>query len=405
MRGKKMDGFPTREQALKDFFESWSCQEEIEYIPLEEAAWRVTARALHSVNTLPVVRSSACDGIAVDAARFAGGVPDYTGWKLGEDFVRADTGDDFDDRFDAVIPIEEADLEGDRLVFLSPDLDIKPGSNVNPRGSTIQEGELLVGANLPLRPVDLAALAMGGIAVVPVRKRPKVAFLPTGSELVPPQVRPARGQNVDTNSVMVRHQLVRMGAEPLIFPITSDDPEALRRRLREALAMADLVILNAGTARGGEDFSVSLLEEEGKLIHHYVSAAPGRPMALAVIDGKPVINLPGPSLAAFFGMNWCVRAVINRFLHLPMQRRPRIRGVLMEDIRTNPNMAILCKLRVEAEDGEYRFYPLSFHSGTMPQCLTSSAMYVSDVGESLLEKGTVIEAELLRDASCLEGGE
>ena len=198
---------------------------------------------------------------------------------------------------------------------------------------------------------------------------------------------------------------MRMGAEPLIFPITSDDPEALRRRLREALAMADLVILNAGTARGGEDFSVSLLEEEGKLIHHYVSAAPGRPMALAVIDGKPVINLPGPSLAAFFGMNWCVRAVINRFLHLPMQRRPRIRGVLMEDIRTNPNMAILCKLRVEAEDGEYRFYPLSFHSGTMPQCLTSSAMYVSDVGESLLEKGTVIEAELLRDASCLEGGE
>ena len=156
MRGKKMDGFPTREQALKDFFESWSCQEEIEYVPLEEAAWRVTARALHSVNTLPVVRSSACDGIAVDAARFAGGVPDYTGWTLGEDFVRADTGDDFDDRFDAVIPIEEADLEGDRLVFLSPDLDIKPGSNVNPRGSTILEGELLVEANLPLRPVDLA---------------------------------------------------------------------------------------------------------------------------------------------------------------------------------------------------------------------------------------------------------
>ena len=403
MRGRKMDGFPTREEALRDFFDSWSCGEEVEYVPLEEAAWRVTAQALYSVNTLPVCRASACDGIAVEAARFAGGAPDYTSWAPGEDFVRADTGDDFDDRFDAVIPIEEVDLGADgRLTFLSPDLEIRPGTNVNPRGSTVREGELLAEADSVLRPVDLAALAMGGIAVVPVRKRPRVAFLPSGSELVPPQVRPRRGENVDTNSVMVRHQLLRMGAEPLMFPITPDDPEALRRRLREALSMADVVLLNAGTARGGEDFSASLLAEEGRIVHHYVAAVPGRPMALAVIGGKPVINLPGPSMAAFFGMNWCVRAVIDRFLRLPMQRRPRVRGVLMEDLRTHPGLAVLCRLRAVERDGAVAFYPLSPHTDRMARCLTSNALYVSDVGESLLRKGAVIEAELLRDRSCLE---
>jgi len=403
MRGKRIDGFPTREQALRDFFKAWTPKEKIELVPLTEAAWRIIARALFSVNTLPVYRVSSCDGIAVKSSLFEKGMPDYQIWREGIEFVRADTGDDFDDAFDAVIPIEEADLTEDGCVsFISPDVEVACDSNVRPRGSTLREGDLLVKQNMPLRPTDLANLAMGGISMVPVWKKPRVAFIPTGSELIPQGGRPKRGENVDTNSVMVWQMLIRMGADPIMFPIIPDNPSELKERLAEALSIADVVILNAGTAKGREDYNYSILGHEGNLIHHYIAAAPGRPLAMAVVYGRPVINLPGPTIAAFFGMDWCIRAVVNRFLHTPIQRRPRIKGVLMEDIHSTPHMAILCRLNAVKAANGYELYPLSFQAMSLAQCMASNAMYVCDVGESVRHKGEILEVELLRGEEYLE---
>lgn len=404
MRGKQIEGFVTREQALRDFFAAWEPEQRAEQVPLGQASGRVSAAEVRSVLTLPVYRISACDGIAVSAARFQNEKDRYSGWREGVDFARADTGDDFDDRFDAVIPIEEVDFAADGgIAFISPDLEIEAGANVRPRGSTLREGDLLLEANLPIRPMDLASLAMGGAAMIPVWRKPRVAFIPTGSELVPPGSRPRRGENIDSNSVMVRHMLPEFGAEPLVFPIVPDVPEALERCLREALRQADIVIMNAGTAKGSEDFSARLLGASGRLIHHYIAAAPGRPMALAVVDKKPVINLPGPAMAAFFGMAWCVRASVNRFLNVPNVRRQRIVGRLTEDIRSTPHMATL--IRIDARQGAdgYEFQPLSFHRAGLPLCLISNAMYVCEVGECGKSEDDSIEAELLRGAEYLEG--
>ncbi len=402
MRGKKIDGFPSREQALKDFFAAWQPNDSIEYVPLCESEGRITAQALVSKVTLPVYRSSACDGIAVRSSDFSGGFPDYRDWKIGRDFARADTGDDFADAFDAVIMIEEVDLTEDGGVgYISPDIRVQAGTNVEPAGGTIKEGDLLVGAGISIRPQDMAAMALGGVDMVPVWRRPKVAFLPTGSELVPPGIRPARGQNIDTNSLFVRRSLLHMGAEPILFPITPDDPALLKERLVRALEMADLVILNAGTAKGDEDFSFRLLGENGMLIHHYIAMAPGRPMALAVANGKPVINLPGPSLAALNGMNWCVQAAVNLWLHRPNQKKPRVKGVLMEDISSTPHMAILCMMNVAEENGTYFIYPVSMSDHNSAELLTADAIYVSEIGESTRAKGEMIEVELMRGLEYL----
>ena len=396
MRGRKMDGLPTREQVLRDFFAAWTPEESVEHVPLQDAAWRITAEPLFSVNTIPVVRASGSDGIAVRSADFASGMPDYTTWREGEDFVRADTGDDFDDRFDAVIAIEEVDLVGDgRIAFISPDVCVSSGSGVRKAGSTVRSGEKLIDADMPLRPVDLAALAMGGIAMVPVRKKPRVAFIPTGSELVPQGFAPRRGENVDANSIMVKNLLIKMGAQPLMFPIVRDEPEPLRQALHRALGSADIVIMNAGTAKGGEDFTFRLLGE-GRLIHHYVAAAPGRPLGLAVIDGKPVINLPGPTLGAFFGMDWCVRAAVYRFLHQPMPKRPTVKAVLTADLKTSPHMDNMCRIDIRRTASGYEATPLNFHAQGAPVCLASAGMYISPVGESFIAKGETIEVELLR---------
>ena len=147
--------------------------------------------------------------------------------------------------------------------------------NVRSAGSTLKPGELLIEAGLPIRPTDLAALIMGGITLVEVYRKPKVAFIPTGSELIPAGLKPFRGKNVDTNSLMVKHQLIEMGAEPILFPIIEDVPAELSDALDAALRFADIVVINGGSSKGGEDFNEKLLEKKGKLIQHRIAAAPG----------------------------------------------------------------------------------------------------------------------------------
>ena len=114
MGEKIMHGFPSREQALADFFAAWEPSEEsqaVELVTLDEAYGRIVARDLVSANTLPVVRASACDGIAVRSADFVDGLPDTSSLRMGREFVRADTGDDFPDEYDAVIMIEKAAVQ------------------------------------------------------------------------------------------------------------------------------------------------------------------------------------------------------------------------------------------------------------------------------------------------------
>lgn len=402
MKEKKITGLPERRKALADFFAAWEPQDMEEYIPLDEAIGRVTTKDLFSVNTLPVFRSSAMDGIAVQSAQFAEGMPDYTKWVLGVDYARADTGDDFDDRFDAVIAIENVTLDGEKVTYIEPDVKVHAGSSVNPKGSSLKEGDLLLGKNMPIRPTDLAALAMGGAMMVPVWKQPKVAFIPTGTELVPPNMRPERGQNVDTNSIMVRETLKELGAEPVIFPIIPDEPKSLENAMDMALKDCDMVIINAGTAKGEDDWNARMMEERGTLIHHYIAAVPGRPMALAVIEGKPVINMPGPTMASFFGCEWCINACVARFLHTPVRMRETVRATVMEDIHAPRPMALLIRMDVFETEQGYICYSKPFRKNSLPASMTSNAMYISEIGEDFIPKGTELEVTLLRGREFIE---
>lgn len=394
------DELPSREQALADFFEAWQPSDQqlgIELVPLQHAIGRVTAEPLRSLNTIPVVRASAMDGIAVRSTDFADGMPDTSAWRYGRDYVRADTGDDFPDEFDATIAIENVTINDDESVTLSPKLEpVHAGDNVRPAGSAVQEGVLLMKAGLPVRATDLAALAMGGVVMVPVRRKPRVAFIPTGSELVPAGITPRRGQNVDTNSLMVQQMLTEYGAEPVVFPIVYDNPQKLEDAFDRALATCDVVVLNGGSAVGSEDFNVQLMQRRGQVVHHYIAAVPGRPMMLAVCDGKPVIDLPGPTLAAYFGTQWCLQAVVARFLGTPVVQNPTVLATLDDDVRFPPVMAMIARCRVyHASDGQLMVHVFNMR-GELPQCMASNAQYVSPIGQGGLQKGEQIEVELLR---------
>lgn len=396
-----MEEHVTRARALELLFGVWTPEISTETIPVEDAYGRVLAKDYYAVHGIPVVRASGMDGVAVMSERFKDGVPDMTGWKKGEDYVRADTGDDFDDKFDAVIKIEDVTILPEGGLMLRDGVEVTPGMCVRGPGSTFQAGTKLTNKGLPLRGTDLAALVMGGITEVEVVRRPCIGFIPTGSELIPAGAPLKRGCNYDTNSIIARHMLLELGAEPLCYPIVRDDKALLKPALEKALAECDAVIINGGSSKGDEDYNTRLLESEGKLLFHWVLAGPGRPVGVSICSGKPVINLAGPSVGMIFGMNWCVRAVVCGFLGLPVPEREKVRATLTADLRCAPRFDFLNLVEVLRDGEKYYVEPRDRGKTPLPMILTSNALFISPAGESLYPAGTEIEVELLRDRSLL----
>ena len=281
--------------------------------------------------------------------------------------------------------------------------DLRPGDGVNPCGSIVRADEVLASARTRLTPELVASLAVGGHAQVRVLTGPRVAFIPTGSELVPFGTYPRRGQNLEANSLLVRGMLKTWGAEVVCYPIVRDDEEALEAALDRALAAADIVLVNGGSSRGEEDFNSRLLERRGAYFRHGVRAVPGRPVGIALIDGKPVVNVPGPVLAAFLSMDWLVRGLVAHYQGVPMPRRPVVRARLSEDVSKPEAFERLVRVSLAPDgDGGYVCAPLP-QPMTLAQTLRSSdGMLALPIGAARAEAGGVFDVELLRPLELIE---
>ena len=393
---KDFSNSKTKAEGLKILFEKCPQGKQSEVVSISEAIYRIPTQSIYSINTLPVIRASMMDGIAVSSALFKEGMPDTSKWVQGNEYMRADTGDDFDDRYDAIIAIENVSFDEMGRLKLSEDIKVKEGTCVRGRGSTIKEGDLVLQAGMPIRPSDLGALAMGGITEVPVLKKPIVAFIPTGSELVPAGTMPKRGQNVDSNSIMAKHMLLEMGAQPLCYPIVKDSPKEINTVLEKALKEADIIIVSGGSSKGEEDYTTKVMRDKGEVLLHGVTAGPGRPMSMAIIDKKPVINLPGPAIASYYGLDWCIRSIVNHYLGLPMIKRQRVTAALTEDMPCPSQISFLCKINLEKSlDGNYMATPVPFKGARMSMCLETNGQFVSEIGEGNYKKGDTIDVELL----------
>lgn len=392
-----MQQLPTRKLIIETLLEKWNPEKQTEMISIDNALNRVLSKDYEALYSIPVVRASAMDGVAVISDRFENGIPDTSDWVLGEDFSRADTGDDFDDRYDAVIPIEDVSISEDGKLSICDSICVKPNMNIRPAGSTIHKGESVGRTNRRLQSFDLACLAMGGITEIEVYKKPRVAFLPTGSELVPLGQEVPRGKNIDSNSILVKNMLIEMGAEPILYPITKDSRDELNHILDHALNDADIVIISGGSSKGEEDFNARILKERGAALFHWVAAAPGKPMCVAMIDNKPVINIPGPPVAMFYGMDWCIRELVNKMLHLPMPKRCKIKGELTAEIAAPPSMEILCLMDIEQTNKGYKVKQKKWRGGSMVDTLSAGATYITELGTAVKQPGEIIEVTLLRD--------
>lgn len=388
-------------EVIKNFLEEYNVDRKTEIVPLDEALNRVLAEDILSKVTIPMVRASMLDGIAVCSSMFENGIPDTSNWTLGCEYVRADTGDDFDDKYDSIIRIEDVSFDENNKLHINPDVKVTPGCLTKPAGSSLKYGEFILGKNVKLLPTDLAAIAMAGMTEVSVYKKPTVGFIPTGSELIAVGEEVTRGKNIDSNSVLAKFMLKEMGADVINYPIVKDDFKLLEAALDRALSECDIVILNGGSSKGEEDFNARLLKSRGKIYCHGTTRVPGRPLCLAMIDNKPVINVPGPAIGAFNALTWCVNPIVNKFLGLPNVAKQKITGIITEDLERWGDVEFLSMMNVKKENDQYYVTPLDFKSMNLAKCMSANAMYVFNLGGNAFKKGDLIEVELLRDIEYL----
>lgn len=310
-------------------------------IHLIDALGRVPSEDIFSSIDIPVHRGAMCDGIAVNSGDFrrAGSsglvLPDTSRWVLNADYAFVNMGDDFDDRFDAVIAIEDVTV-GDGKVVLSENVRVTSGTLVEPRGGTVYRGELLAKRGRRISSLDIANLAAACIGRVEAIKKPLAAFIPTGDRLVPAGARPSRGQIVDSNSLMVKAVLSEFGADVKLFPIVKDAPSELPGVLEQAMDVCDIVLIGGGSSKGTDDFCPGLIKQGADFFNHYARIRPGRPVATAIRDNKPVVNLPGPAFSTFFPLQWCVRELIDHWYGVAREPRPVIRAEARENFEMEP---------------------------------------------------------------------
>ena len=186
------------------------------------------------------------------------------------------------------------------------------------------------------------------------------------------------------------------------WPIVPDQPGALSAVLDQALAKADVVILNGGTSKGGEDHAWRILSSKGTTLVRGVAAAPGKPMGIFLASGKLVINLPGPMIAAYYSLEWFLKWVIARALGLPVVPRPKVKAILSEPLEAPESLSFLFNIKLtKASDGAWSAKPLDPRKVRTTEGIDANAQYMSVLGQGPLPAGKAIWVEVLRPEEVL----
>ena len=294
----------------------WPPRERTERIPTTEALARVASRTCFARYALPHYSAAAMDGYAVRAADTYGASEERPRrLKLGEEAVEISTGNPIPDDFDSVIMSEQTSRSDDREIeIVAP---AAPGQNIRKVGGEISAGEPLVFPGKRLGPQEIGALMAVGRVSIEVYKRPKIALVPTGDELVlPREEQPAPGKVIEFNSAMLSGAATEQGAMVSVLEPVGDERSALVAVIREAVADSDIVVVNAGSSVGPRDHCALAVEEAGDVVVHGVAIRPGKPVVLGIVGLKPVIGLPGYPVSAFLGFDLFVKPLIRAFTGL-----------------------------------------------------------------------------------------
>lgn len=309
-------------EALKLFLENISPLQKTEEISLEDCTGRILAETVVSERNVPHYRHAAMDGYAVRASDTLGASPANPVFLRLSEFMEegsskwVHTGALMPEEADAVVVVEDTTITGNIVEVRAQ---VYPNRNVVPIGEDIKTGDLIFEDGHLLRPCDAAVLASMGFDSVKVFRKPVVAVIPTGDELVSRKKAgevPPSGTVLETNGLMAALYVEKWGGIPRYMGIVPDNPESIRKAI-EANLDADMILLSGGTSVGKRDHVPDVIASIGKLLVHGIAISPGKPTALGAISKTPVVCLPGYPVAGVVALYFFVRPGIRRLASIP----------------------------------------------------------------------------------------
>jgi molybdopterin molybdotransferase len=377
--------------------------------PLLEAVGRVLAADFVAPCDMPRWDNSAMDGYAVRSAdaggpvwlRVAGYIPAGSDSReVVEPGTAAKilTGAPLPPGADAIVPVEET-AECDGLVFVAQP--VRRGAHVRRKGEDIREGEMILPRGTVVGPAEVSLLASFSRLSVPVVRRPRVAILSTGDELVEPGNPLAPGLIYDSNALAVAAAVAQLGAEPVSLGIARDDRASLRARLVEGLE-ADALVTTAGVSMGDRDLVREILEELSvRQVFWKVDIKPGRPTAFAVHGRKPVFSLPGNPVSTLLTFDQFVRPALLKMMGHRDVLRPLVRAVFDEDLLRKPGRVSFLRVRLARRGaGLVARTSGNQETGILKTMLQADGIAIIPADRGALRAGDMVDVQVLR---ALEG--
>jgi molybdopterin molybdotransferase/putative molybdopterin biosynthesis protein len=392
-----------------------------EPVDLDQAAGRITSEAVWARVSSPHYHASAMDGYAVRAEDTRGASETHPVYlPVGRSAFYVDTGDPLPPGTNAVIMIEDVQLrdcglwiadcgfeEGQSEIrnpqsaieILSP---VPPWQYVRPMGEDMVASELILPANHRLRPQDIGAAAGSGHARLAVRRQPRVAIQPTGTELVAPGATLRPGDIVEYNSLVLGAMIREWGGLPTRLPPLADDYTAIRDRILEAARDHDLVIVNAGSSAGSEDFTARIVAELGQLLVHGIAIRPGHPVILGVIDLPgtrrmvPVAGLPGYPVSAAMTCELVIKPLLARWLGQAPEARPQVTATLTRKVVSPMGDEEFLRVTLGQVGPRIVATPLPGGSGVLMSLVRADGIVRIPRGEEGFEAGAQVPVSLLR---------
>ena len=391
--------------ALDRFLGAVSPRPTTEHVAVEDALGRTTAAPIFAKRSAPHYHGAAMDGIAV-RAEDTFGAGEFSPLTLtrvaakrrpsadGAPFQYVDTGNPLPRWADAVIMIERVFKTGERQVEIRDAA--TPWQHVRLVGEDIVATEPLLPRGHKLRPYDLGALLAAGQTKIPVVRPPRVGIVPTGSELIEPGERVAPGRIIEFNSRVAAAFVQEWGGSPARLPRVADDLPLITRSVQHAVREHDIVVVIAGSSAGEHDFTVRVLETLGEILVHGIDVMPGKPAILAVIDGTPVIGLPGYPVSAVVICQQVLRKLVAAYLGRPAEEPQKVSAVLPRKVPSRLGLEEFVRVNLGRVGGRLIATPIGRGAGVITTMVKADGVLRIPSRDEGLNAGVEADVELLR---------
>lgn len=371
-----------------------------EMVSVQNAFGRITARAVYAAICAPHYAASAMDGIAVHAKDTFGATETTPVRLTPQQYMVVDTGDPVPEDCDAVIMVEDIVRGEDESVTIYAAA--APWQHIRQIGEDICAGEMILASYMEVTPAAIGAMIAGGVLEIEVMKKPVIGIIPTGDEIVAPCADPKPGDILEFNSSIFSAMVQEWGAEAKTYPIVPDRFDAIREMVAGAADECDIVLLNAGSSAGREDYSVSVIRELGDVVYHGIAIKPGKPAILGLRGAVPILGVPGYPVSGIIVIEELLKPLVAEWFHsntAPVQlatatlTRPVVSGLKYQEF---------VRVRMGEVGGKLTASPLSRGAGVVSSFMKADGILEVPQGTEGYEAGEEVQVRLLSTPEKLQ---